>query len=153
MMEGIFWSLASLINVVNYIKGGTSREDFLKAWNDPTKLRNLNLFLGDVGGLAFFSILMYLLFGNVKESDKTAIDKNIELVLRNASSEFNIWKTFTGQLELNFVAWGVITRFVTSLKDAISGDSNLPRAFVSNVGAFKPFKPMIYDMFPLDEQE
>lgn len=44
MMEGIFWSLASLINVVNYIKGGTSREDFLKAWNDPTKLRNLNLF-------------------------------------------------------------------------------------------------------------
>ena len=153
MMEGIFWSLASLINVVNYIKGGTSREDFLKAWHDPTKLRNLNLFLGDVGGLAFFSILMYLLFGNVKESDKTAIDKNIELVLRNASSEFNIWKTFTGQLELNFVAWGVITRFVTSLKDAISGDSNLPRAFVSNVGAFKPFKPMIYDMFPLDEQE
>ena len=150
MMEGIFWSLGSMFNVFNLVSK-TGRGQLSKAWNDPVKQRNFILFLGDLGGLAFFLLINAMLFGGLSKKDMSYTEQNISNVLQNASSEFNVWKVFTGQLDLGFTAWSVIAKFATSLYNVVFGDNNLPRAITSNVGMFRLFKPMIYDMFPLEE--
>lgn len=150
MMEGIFWSLGSLFNVLN-LTSSEGRAKLTRAWSDPVKQRNLLLFLGDLGGLAFFLLMNLVLFGNLSKKDMDYVDQNISAVLQNASSEFNPWKVFTGQLELGFTAWTVISRFASAFGNVVIGESNLPRAISGNIGAFRPFKPMIYDMFPVEE--
>ena len=78
---------------------------------------------------------------------------NVSKILTNASKEFNPWAIFTGQLEFGFTAWTINLRFANSLVDTMLGKTNLPRAFVSNVGVLRPFQKTIYDAFPVEERE
>ena len=152
MMEGIFWTLVDIGNL-SLLFSEEGRKIYWQYFKDPVKLRNLRLFAGDMAGLAFFALLNYLLFGNLKESEMNQMEINISKVLTNASKEFNPWAIFTGQLEFGFTAWTINLRFANSLVDAALGKTNLPRALASNVGALRPFQKSIYDAFPVEKRE
>ena len=151
MMEGIFWSVISCFNFKNMFTE-EGRAELKKAWQDPVKRRNLILLAGEIGGWALFSAICYILWGGASKSDMDYFDQNMSRILQNAAREFNPVDVFTGQLDLGFTAWNVNFKFAGALYDCVMGNNNLPRAMVSNVGALRPFKPMVYDLFPLNEE-
>ena len=102
-MEGIFWTLIDIGNL-SLLFSEEGRKIYWQYFKDPVKMRNLRLFAGDMAGLAFFALLNYLLFGDLKKSEMNQAEINVSKILTNASKEFNPWAIFTGQLEFGFTA-------------------------------------------------
>lgn len=144
MMEGIFWSLKDLLNIFN-LTSTEGRDKLKKAWRDPVKRRNFILALGDLSALGLLTLINFLLYGALTDSEMDYLDRNVSKILTSASAEFNIPAIFTGQLEFQFTGWEVVHNLYTSISSVIAGDKNVFRALSSNLGALRPFKDAIYD--------
>jgi hypothetical protein len=88
-MEGIFWSLIDLVNVLRF-------DNFKKAWNDPVKIRNLVIAMNDAFFIMFIAWLLGGLFGtptkgkhDFRTEDTSWIDRNMSLVFMRAAGDVN----------------------------------------------------------------
>ena len=145
MMGGIFWSLKSLLVSPIFNKDMSYWAGMKAAWADPNNKRNIALLSGDIAGALFLTLICWMLYGGMKNSDLSYWDRNIKKVLDSASSEFNILSIFTGQLEFRFTSYEILKGFYEDLCASLTGDMNIFQALASNLGVLRPYREMIYD--------
>ena len=145
MMGGIFWSLKSLLVSPIFNKDMSYWAGMKAAWADPNNKRNIALLSGDIAGALFLTLICWMLYGGMKNSDLSYWDRNIKKVLDSASSEFNILSIFTGQLEFRFTSYEILKGFYMDLYSSLTGDMNIFQALASNLGVLRPYREMIYD--------
>lgn len=151
MMEGIFWSVKDLFNVFN-LSSPEGRRKLREAWKDPVKRRNFYVGLGDALATMLLLLLASMMFGDLTPSEMSYAERNLQSVLKNASSELNVIKAFSGQVEFQFTGWETMTKLAESTGRLISGDTNVQRMLASNFGVFRTFKNQIYDEFPVEQE-
>lgn len=117
---------------------------------DPVKLRNYMLATGDLFGALLFYMIATLLWGGLKDSEKSYIEKDLERLLLSSSNELNLWKVFNGQIDFQFTGYVTVSKMASSFKNVITGDTNAQRALADNLGALSIFKSTIYDTYPVD---
>ena len=150
MMEGIFWSLKDLFSSLLNIHTKEGRARLKELMKDPVKLRNYMLATGDLFGALLFYMIATLLWGGLKDSEKSYIEKNLEKLLLSSSNELNLWKVFNGQIDFQFTGYVTVSKMASSFKNVITGDTNAQRALADNLGALSIFKSTIYDTYPVD---
>lgn len=150
MMEGIFWSLKDLFSSLLNIHTKEGRARLKELMKDPVKLRNYMLATGDLFGALLFYMIATLLWGGLKDSEKSYIEKNLEWLLLSSSNELNLWKVFNGQIDFQFTGYVTVSKMVSSFKNVITENTNVQRALADNLGALSIFKSAIYDTYPVD---
>lgn len=138
MMGGIFWSLYSL---AKSIKDGNWKE----VWNDPNNKRNISILLGDMAGTLILLLLGWMLYGHMTKEEMSYWDRNVSKILNNASSELNLWKVITGQLEFKFTSYEIVSGLMEDIWASLTGNMNFWVALSSNFGILRPWRDMIYD--------
>ena len=152
IMEGIFWSLTDLFNVVKYFKGGEQgRIEFLENWKDPVKLRNLLIALQELLLVVIITGTLALTYGgyqnykqNINKTDNFA-ERNLMTVLYRSTGDLNIFDTLSGGVSFEFpgFTWGnsVKDNIITTLK----GDQTLAGFLSRNIGATQMFRKELQD--------
>ena len=150
MMEGIFWSLKDLFSSLLNIHTKEGRARLKELMKDPVKLRNYMLATGDLFGALLFYMIATLLWGGLKDSEKSYIEKNLEKLLLSSSNELNLYKVFQGQIDFQFTGYVTVSKMGASFINVITDDTNVQRALADNLGALSIFKNAIYDTYPVD---
>ena len=117
---------------------------------DQLKLRNYMLATGDFFRAFLFYMIATLLWGGLKDSEKSYIEKNLEKLLLSSSNELNLYKVFQGQIDFQFTGYVTVSKMGAWFINVITDDANVQRALADNLGALSIFKSAIYDTYPVD---
>ena len=149
IMEGIFWSLTDLFNVVSIFRDPDGMTKFRENWKDPIKLRNLLIALQEFLLVALITGTLALVYGadykqNINKTENFA-ERNLMTVLYRSTGDLNIFDTLSGGVSFEFpgFTWG------NSVKDNIwttlKGDQTVAGFLSRNIGATQMFRKELQD--------
>lgn len=144
MTEGIFVSLASMLNVTKLFSEA-GRADMKAAWADPIKRTNLIIFGEDMLMVLFLYIMWKLFTSDKNMNEESFGSRTFARILNNARRDINPIDTFTGVANFSWASWDWLKETAGDAWSALTGEINPLKAAANRVTVLGYFKPEMYE--------
>lgn len=144
MTEGIFVSLASMLNVTKLFSEA-GRADMKASWADPVKRTNLIIFGEDMLMVLFLYIMWKLFTSDKNMNEESFGSRTFARILNNARRDINPKDTFLSFSNFSWVSWDWLRETVGDAWGALTGEINPLKAAANRVTVLGYFKPEMYE--------
>lgn len=143
MTEGIFISLASMLNV-RKLFSEAGRADLKAVWGDPVKRTNLIIFGEDMLMVLFLYIMWKLFTSDKNMNEESFGSRTFARILNNARRDINPVDTFSNVANFSWASWEWTRDGIGDLWGSITGEIPPLKAAADRITVLGYFKPEMY---------
>lgn len=144
MTEGIFISLASMLNV-RKLFSEAGRADLKAVWGDPVKRTNLIIFGEDMLMVLFLYIMWKLFTSDKNMNEESFGSRTFARILNNARRDINPVVTFSNVANFSWASWEWTRDGIGDLWGSITGEIPPLKAAANRITVLGYFKPEMYE--------